>query len=289
MAATKKTVLITGCSKNSIGDALAQEFIKRGLHVIATARTLDKISHLAELGAEIKELDITSSASIEGLAKGTPQLDILINNAGIVYNASVSDTSMTNFKRVFETNVFGTVEITKAFLPQLIESKGIIVVHTSQSAYAITTFCSVYGASKAALATWSDVLRLEMAPFGVRVMELVTGCAASNITNDLPLPEVPEGSLYAPIRAEIHAGADPEKVRKIAMAGDVYARKVVNDVLRSRGPPLWTWRGTAGTTMWFIWQIKCWWKGSLDWLMARLVGLHLLKGRLEEQNGKKRK
>jgi 1-acylglycerone phosphate reductase len=289
MAATKRTVLITGCSKNSIGDALAQEFLKRGLNVIATARSLSKINHLADLGADIRELDITNSTSIEALANGTPKLDILINNAGIAYTASISDTSMTEFKRVYETNVFGTVELTKAFLPALIASKGIIVNHTSQSAYAVNCSQGAYASSKAALAVWNDILRLELSPFGVRVMELVTGGAASNVTNDLPRPVVPEGSLYAPIRAEIFAGADPERVRKMVMAGDVYAKKVVSDVLRPRGPPVWTWRGSLATTMWVFWFVKGFWKGGLDWLLARVVGLHLLRGRLEEQERKKEK
>ena len=65
-ATNKKTVLITGCSKNSIGDALAQEFARRGHHVLATARSLSKISHLTSMGIETFELDISSSESIAG-------------------------------------------------------------------------------------------------------------------------------------------------------------------------------------------------------------------------------
>jgi 1-acylglycerone phosphate reductase len=283
----RKTVLVTGASKDSIGDALVQEFLRKGHHVIATARTIDKIKHLEDLGGEIKELDTTSTASIEALANQIVQLDILVNNAGVNYIGPLSDTSMTHFTRQFQVNVFGTVELTQALLPLLIESKGIIVNHTSQSAYAVPSLCGAYAASKAALATYTDVLRLELAPFDIKVMELVTGGASSNITNDMAKPYVAENSIYSPVRAEIMAAVDPEQVRKMIMNGDVYARKVVGDILRPSGPPRWTWRGTLGTTMWFVWIIKCSWKGILDGLIARASGMNLLKSRLQEQNKKK--
>jgi len=288
MSGEVKTVLVTGASKNSIGDALAQEFLRRGLKVIATARTFEKIKHLEELGADVKELDTASTSSIDAFASQVGHLDILVNNAGINYIGPITDTSMSDFKRQFEVNVFGPVELTKALLPLLIASKGIIVNHTSQSPYAVPTLCGAYAASKAALANYTDVLRIELAPFKVRVMELVTGGVASNITNDMKEPHVPETSLYAPIKAEIKASCEPERVRKLVSAGDVYAKKVVGDILRPGGPPKWTWRGYLATTMWCIWIVKCMWKGALDGLIARTCGLHLLKGRINELEGKKR-
>jgi 1-acylglycerone phosphate reductase len=83
-----KTVLITGCSKGGIGDALAQEFHRKGLHVFATARTVSKISHLKDMGITTFELDATSPDSIRNavsfIEKETEgRLDFLVNNAGI--------------------------------------------------------------------------------------------------------------------------------------------------------------------------------------------------------------
>jgi 1-acylglycerone phosphate reductase len=282
-----KTVLVTGASKDSIGDYLVQEFLRKGLKVIATARTLDKIKHLQDLGAEIKELDTTSTSSIETLASQILHLDILVNNAGVNFIGPLADTSMVDFKHQFEVNVFGPVELTKALLPLLIKSKGIIVNHTSQSAYAIPSLCGGYASSKAAFATYTDVLRLELAPFDIKVMELVTGGASSNLTNDMVKPFVAENSIYSPVRAEILATVNPEQIRKMVMKGDVFARKVVGDILRPSGPPRWTWRGTLGTTMWFVWIIKCSWKGILDGVIAKVSGLGLLKRRLKEQQKKK--
>jgi 1-acylglycerone phosphate reductase len=149
--------------------------------------------------------------------------------------------------------------------------------------------CGAYAASKAALANYTDTLRIELKPFGVRVMELVTGGAMSNITADMKPPFVPDGSLYTPIKAEMVEATNPETVRKMVMDGDKFAKKVVGDVLSSWGPPVWTWRGTLGTTLWFIWILKCMWKGLFDGLIGRSFGLHLLKGRCEAQNAKKTK
>jgi 1-acylglycerone phosphate reductase len=83
-----KTVLITGCSEGGIGDALAQEFHRKGVHVFATARSLSKISHLKDMGITTFELDVTSSDSIKNavsfIEKETEgRLDFLVNNAGM--------------------------------------------------------------------------------------------------------------------------------------------------------------------------------------------------------------
>ena len=85
---SKQSVLITGCSKGGIGDALAQEFHTRGFTVFATARNLDKIQHLKELGCGIRALDVTDEKSIyeavEYVSEKTGgELHYLINNAGL--------------------------------------------------------------------------------------------------------------------------------------------------------------------------------------------------------------
>jgi 1-acylglycerone phosphate reductase len=85
---SKQSVLITGCSKGGIGDALAQEFHTRGFTVFATARNLDKIQHLKELGCDIFALDVTDEKSIHKAVeyvseKTRGQLHYLINNAGL--------------------------------------------------------------------------------------------------------------------------------------------------------------------------------------------------------------
>jgi NADP-dependent 3-hydroxy acid dehydrogenase YdfG len=82
-----KSVLITGCSEGGIGDALAQEFLKKGLRVFATARDLNSVQHLKELGCEVCRLDVTDVESVKSAMefvgkKTSDELGVLINNAG---------------------------------------------------------------------------------------------------------------------------------------------------------------------------------------------------------------
>lgn len=84
----KKTVLITGCSKGGIGDALAQEFHRNGIRVLATGRNLSKLEHLKGLGIETLQLDVEDSESIKAAAKAVDEitggkLDFLVNNSGM--------------------------------------------------------------------------------------------------------------------------------------------------------------------------------------------------------------
>lgn len=84
---SKKTVLITGCSKGGIGDALARSFHKKGLRVFATARNIAKTQHLKEMGIEVIPLDVVDNVSIQNAveiikAKTGGSLDILVNNSG---------------------------------------------------------------------------------------------------------------------------------------------------------------------------------------------------------------
>ena len=83
----QKSVLITGCSEGSIGDALAQEFLKKGLRVFATARNLNSVQHLKEMGCEVCRLDVTDvenvKSAVEFVGKETgDKLSVLVNNAG---------------------------------------------------------------------------------------------------------------------------------------------------------------------------------------------------------------
>lgn len=86
--APKRTALITGCSKGGIGDALAQEFHRNGVRVLATGRNLSKLEHLKGLGIETLQLDVEDSHSIKTAAKAAGELiggklDFLVNNAGM--------------------------------------------------------------------------------------------------------------------------------------------------------------------------------------------------------------
>jgi 1-acylglycerone phosphate reductase len=163
MANSKQTVLITGCSEGGMGAALAIAFHEVGLHVYATARDLSKMTHLASLGIETLVLDIQSDSSIASCVGrlSTRNLDILVNNAGASASMPISDLSLPEAKKIFDVNVWSQLAVTQAFLPLLLESKGMIVNQTSVVSATAVPFQSAYGASKAAMAMFSDTMRLE--------------------------------------------------------------------------------------------------------------------------------
>ncbi|KAF2656452.1 NAD(P)-binding protein [Lophiostoma macrostomum CBS 122681] len=284
--ATAKTVLITGCSTGSIGEALAKEFRNRGYHVIATARSLTRLSTLKPLGIQTEELDVTSQASIQSLRNKITKLDILINNAGGYHPGMISDLTEPQWQAVFAQNFFSVVNVTHAFLPLLLESRGTVVNHTSQNPYFAFPGCALYACSKAAVRQYTDNLRIEMHPFSVRVVELITGFVSSNIvTRQMPgrPGAVPESSIYFPIKDELKNAWAGGGLQGKATPPDEYAKKVVSDLIDPPGwfGP-WIWRGWSATTSYWVWLLGCGWKGAWDpvWRMGALA---LLKGRLEKE------
>jgi len=138
---SSKTILITGCSADSLGAGLALEAASRGYTVFAGLRNLSKApAELKQLSnIHLVTLDITSSSSIAEAVKtisantGDKGLDVLINNAGSGICAPLADIPIEDAKALFDTNVFGAMALTQALLPLLVKSKGIIVNNSSLS------------------------------------------------------------------------------------------------------------------------------------------------------------
>ena len=128
-----KSVLITGCSKGGIGFALAESFQRSGFRVFASARTLSKMSPLEELPkVTLLTIDVTSSSSIAAAVKAIEsetggKLHCLVNNAGYLYVMPTLDIDMTEAKRVFDVNLWGSLAMIKAFGPFLVATKGSII------------------------------------------------------------------------------------------------------------------------------------------------------------------
>lgn len=161
---------------------------------------------------------------------------------------------VSEFKKQFEVNVFGTFELTQALIPLLIKSKGIMVNHTSQAPYCVSVATGAYAASKSALSQLSDTWRIELAPFGIRVVELITGLATSKILLELTATaKLPPNSIYMPIEAEANKAMSAEGIIDKAMPNNVYAKKVVSDLLDGWwGPPVWIWRSTGATVLYYV-------------------------------------
>lgn len=280
MAKENRTVLITGCSDGGLGAALAISFHNAGCHVYATARNVAKMEHLTSLGIETLSLDVQSDSSIAECVAKVPSLDILVNNAGAGYSIPISDMSILEAKKLFDLNVWSQIAVTQAFLPLLLESKGTIVNQTSVVSVFAVPFQSVYNASKAALASFSDALRLELEPFGITVIDLKTGAVASNFFKTMkegtesPLPKA---SIYQPIRQQVEEAIRGKMAEDLnPMPAKQYADAVVKDVLRKR-PAANIWRGTNTFMIWLSTLLP---HGSFDSMVKKMVGLDVLKQKI---------
>ncbi|KAI0429043.1 dehydrogenase with different specificitie [Xylaria sp. FL1042] len=209
-----KTILVTGCSDGGIGAAIALALAKRGHHVFATARTVSKIpASLSELdNVTLLQLDVTSSESVtraaEAVAASGRALDVLLNNAGAGYAMPVLDIDISRAQRLYDVNVWGPIRTVQAFASQLIASRGRIVNMSTCGAVINTPWISAYASSKAALTNFSEMMRLELAPFGVAVVAIMAGTVDSHFHDNDSGFGLPEGSRYAPIEEIIAGWAD---------------------------------------------------------------------------------
>ncbi|OJJ07622.1 hypothetical protein ASPVEDRAFT_65916 [Aspergillus versicolor CBS 583.65] len=207
MANTEACALITGCS-SGIGKELAMAFAARGVTVLATARRTESLSELTSRYSNIKAiaLELSDRESITRL-KDTVlnhtggRLDYLVNNAGTHYAGTAMDLEMDEVAALFQVNVFAVMQLCQIFVPLLRQSpQGRIVQIGSVTRHIPVVWQGAYNASKAALSQYSKTLRL-VKPFGIEVIEIVTGFVQSNILHHGL--HAPEGCLYLPIKSAI--------------------------------------------------------------------------------------
>jgi short-subunit dehydrogenase len=186
---TSKTVLITGATAG-IGRTTALFLAQQGHHVIATGRKvaeLDKLKAEASGRVDTLALDVTSAASIEAAVKEVAKLtegrgpDVLVNNAGFGVLGPSAEISDAEMRRQYETNVFGLMNVTRAFLPRMIERRTGRIVNVSSVGGRITLpYFGVYNSTKYAVESLSDALRYELRPFGIDVALIEPGVIRTN-------------------------------------------------------------------------------------------------------------
>lgn len=188
-----KVVIITGAT-SGIGEACALTFGKEGAKIVITGRNQEKLDrsskHLKSLGIEVLAIlaDAGSEADNRKMAdetiKAFGRIDILINNAGISMRALFQDLDLEVFRKVMDTNFWGTVYATKFCLPAILESKGSIIGISSINGFRGTPARTAYTASKYAMNGFFESLRTEVMNQGVHVMVAAPGFTASNIRNN---------------------------------------------------------------------------------------------------------
>lgn len=210
--------------------------------VFATARNPDRMAHLKDLGMITIQLDVTSPESVakaaEIVRKATDGagLDILINNAGITKMLPFLDTSLADLKQVLDTNLFGVFAVTHAFLPMLIQKSGTVANIGSIVEVICPRFHVAYCASKTALFSFSRILRVEVAPLGVKVVHVKTGGVKSKII-EKQSKILPDNSYYEPVR-DVVEGSLTMNEDKMTEAS-VYAKNVADELLGNSKFVLW--------------------------------------------------
>ncbi|MGZ5366984.1 MAG: SDR family oxidoreductase [Aeromicrobium sp.] len=175
---TNKTAVVTGAS-SGIGAATARALASEGFHVFCAARRSDRIETLAhEIGGTAVTCDVTDQAQVDALAATVgDSLDLLVNNAGGALGiAPVVDSDPDQWRQMYEINVIGTLNVTKALTPALIASGAGTIINTGSIAgHVAYEGGGGYTAAKHALAVMTETLRLELNGQPVRVTEIAPG------------------------------------------------------------------------------------------------------------------
>ena len=182
----REIVVVTGAS-TGIGAATARELARRGFHILAGVRRGTDADALRATNLEPVMLDITNETEIAALVKhitDDPErrpLRALVNNAGIGVNAPVEVLPLSEWRRLFDINLFGHVAMTQALLPALIESGGTVVNISSVGGKVAMATYGPYAGSKFALEAVSDALRREVGPLGVKVIVVEPGAVTTEM------------------------------------------------------------------------------------------------------------
>lgn len=237
-----KTVWVTGAS-SGIGKAVVEALDRAGAKVVLSARREEELERVrAGLDQperhQVVPLDLARPETFPGLVEevtaATGGVDILINNGGVSQRSLVRDTDLSVDRRLMEINFFGTVALTKAVLPGMVQrGGGMIVVVSSLVGELSTPLRSAYAASKHALHGWFDALRAEEHDRGIRVLLAMPGF----IRTELPMHALTgDGASQGRMDAAQEAG----------MAPGLCARRLVRAVQREREQVIIAGRERAG-------------------------------------------
>jgi NAD(P)-dependent dehydrogenase (short-subunit alcohol dehydrogenase family) len=237
----QRVVFITGCS-SGIGRALAEEFIRRGHKVVATARQEASPDGLEGAEVLVQQLDVTVCASIRRAVAAALEwaggIDVLVNNAGYGLMGPVAELDPNDVRVQLETNVTGPIALIREVVPGMAERRwGRIVNIGSVVGVTAVPFGGAYSASKAAMHLLSDALRMELAPFGIGVLEVQPGSIRSRFGDNAARGVdryAREGSLYRPVAAFIEGRARTSQSNP--STPEELARRIADATLR-RDPP----------------------------------------------------
>ncbi len=233
MPVTSPVVLITGASMG-LGEAMAREFARQGYRVVLAARSADRLARLAgELsaagaGCEAIVLDVTDAASVRSAVEATLArfggLDVLVCNAGLGLRGAVHRLSLEDLRYVFDVNVLGVVRCVQAAVPAMAaRGGGLVITISSVAGRFALPLAGGYAATKHALNALVNAMRVELAPLGIRVLNVHPGYTVTGFSRNA--------------RGDVGGYGRPLRLRAVP------AEHVARQIVRAAGRPprdLWT-------------------------------------------------
>jgi short-subunit dehydrogenase len=265
-----KVVMITGAS-SGIGEAVAREFAARGADLILVARRTDRIQGLAE---EMKARggraiavpgDVTRDGDMEGAAEAARKefrtIDVVVANAGFGVNGLVEDLTLEDYRRQFETNIFGVLRTFYATIRDLKATRGNFTIMGSVSGHVATPAASAYAMSKFAVRALADSLRAELKKAGVAVTLISPGLVHSEFRR-------------VDNQGQVHGNFRDPVPDWLQMPTEKAARKIVRAIQCRRRERIITGHG----------HIAVWLQRFCPWFLNWVMGFAKVKTREERLN-----
>lgn len=253
ITAKKNVVVITGCD-TGFGEATSIRLSQMGFHVISACYSKEGAARLKDIVALAVQCDVTKEEDISSLVEQTAtlletkklKLWGLVCNAGIGNSGAVDWISSSTFRRVLEVNLFGVVNVTKAFLPLLKQTRGARIVNLSSVAgFLPAPMMAAYDASKHAVEGYAKALRLEMKPWNIHVSNINPGFMRTPIVTGGPTltaaewERVPEElkEQYDPLMP------NPDTAMKHLLENPSLVVDAIQRAITDRNPPMWYFPG----------------------------------------------
>lgn len=184
-----RRVLVTGAA-NGFGEAIAELFAAHGATLVLADREADALGKVAaRLGATAHVYDQSDIASVDALATAVGEIDVLINNAGILIAKPLLETSIEEIRRLVDVDFVGAVRLIQLIGRGMVERRrGVVLSMSSQTAFCGGENRSIYAASKAAISQVTRSVSVEWGPYGVRVICLAPGRSITRMTQETASP-----------------------------------------------------------------------------------------------------
>ena len=217
LAIADKTMLVTGANRG-LGRALVDEALRKGAkRVYAGSR---QPMAVADKRVVPLIMDVSDPAQIQRAAEEVESLDIVINNAGVSVPDDLSDRAA--FEQHLAVNLYGTLDVSRAFLPSLIQSHGALVNIVSLGAVAAVPVLPAYSVSKAASFSLTQSLRALLAVHGVSVYAVMPGPIDTDMVRDLDIPKTPAEDVARAILDGVERGEEeifPDPMSQMVAGG----------------------------------------------------------------------